>query len=323
MTDQMSLKEITNIISIGNTEMAISSIIGIVDYYQTKFPDSHILRNAYELIIIKSAEYHNLKNQTRAGIIAVEKSQIFLNSINKTLLEVLSQLVEFEEKVNEGNLSSTPAIVNLNTTEDYFQIEITIDLPFKDYDPDFIKEIIEKTLQFKGDLRITNIRKGSIKVTIEVQSKDVVPLTKAILNKHLSSFYFTDVNIIVNQASQIDYLRKIYPKIENEYPNLIYNNISNKYRANIGEYIIITFDELRKIKNQLPKGAILFIARELNYTVQMVRNYFGSRKIDGYSIPDMHHQPGWVEGGLIIMGERRVLEIAHRIIYNKSKERIY
>ena len=38
---------------------------------------------------------------------------------------------------------------------------------------------------------------------------------------------------------------------------------------------MITFNELRKIKNSLPEGSSHRIADELNIDVQTVRNYFG------------------------------------------------
>lgn len=44
---------------------------------------------------------------------------------------------------------------------------------------------------------------------------------------------------------------------------------------------IITFNQLREIKNQLPEGSTHVIADKLNLDVQTVRNYFGGTDYDG------------------------------------------
>ncbi len=41
--------------------------------------------------------------------------------------------------------------------------------------------------------------------------------------------------------------------------------------------MVITFNELRRIKDKLPSGSSQRIADELNIDVNVVRNYFGGR----------------------------------------------
>ena len=42
----------------------------------------------------------------------------------------------------------------------------------------------------------------------------------------------------------------------------------------------ITFNELRKIKDQLPSGSMKQIAEKLELNEETVRNYFGGRNFD-------------------------------------------
>jgi hypothetical protein len=54
----------------------------------------------------------------------------------------------------------------------------------------------------------------------------------------------------------------------------------------------ITFNELRKIKDQLPHGSMQKIADELNINIDTVRNYFGSGKYEGGASAGIHIEQG-------------------------------
>ncbi|HQV76722.1 MAG TPA: DNA-binding protein [Flavobacteriales bacterium] len=75
----------------------------------------------------------------------------------------------------------------------------------------------------------------------------------------------------------------------------------------------ITFNELRRIKDNLPDGSIHRIARQLDLTVETVWNYFG-----GYSHPDGApmgvHLEGGPDGGIVALDDTRILEIANSIL---------
>ena len=75
----------------------------------------------------------------------------------------------------------------------------------------------------------------------------------------------------------------------------------------------ITFNELRRIKDNLPDGSIHRIARELELNVETVWNYFG-----GYTHPNgmpmgVHLEPG-PDGGIVALDDTRIFEIAQRIL---------
>ena len=75
----------------------------------------------------------------------------------------------------------------------------------------------------------------------------------------------------------------------------------------------ITFNELRRIKDNLPDGSIHRIARELDLNVETVWNYFG-----GYAHPNgkpmgVHLEAG-PDGGVVALDDTRILDIAQRIL---------
>jgi hypothetical protein len=75
----------------------------------------------------------------------------------------------------------------------------------------------------------------------------------------------------------------------------------------------ITFDELRKIKHQLPTGSVSRIANELDIEEQTVRNYFGAKKYENGSVVGSHIEPG-PNGGIVHLDDDRILNLAKKII---------
>ncbi|MFI3263503.1 MAG: DNA-binding protein [Rikenellaceae bacterium] len=80
---------------------------------------------------------------------------------------------------------------------------------------------------------------------------------------------------------------------------------------------VITFNELRRIKDSLPSGSLDKIAQELNISAETVRNYFGGRHYkDGESV-GMHIEKG-PDGGLVTLGDLAILECAKKILEENS-----
>ena len=77
---------------------------------------------------------------------------------------------------------------------------------------------------------------------------------------------------------------------------------------------VITFNELRRIKDSLPSGSSQRIADELNISVETVRNYFGGThyKEGGESV-GLHIEKG-PDGGIIELDNTDILECAKRIL---------
>ena len=76
---------------------------------------------------------------------------------------------------------------------------------------------------------------------------------------------------------------------------------------------IITFNQLREIKNQLPEGSTHVIADKLNVDVQTVRNYFGGTDYDEGLTMGIHIEPG-LDGGYVTLDDPKILDMAIEIL---------
>ena len=79
--------------------------------------------------------------------------------------------------------------------------------------------------------------------------------------------------------------------------------------------MIITFNELRELKDKLPTGSMSKIAKRLNIEEDTVRNYFGGthyEKGEGKSA-GIHIERGR-NGGYVHIDDDRILEIARDMI---------
>lgn len=76
--------------------------------------------------------------------------------------------------------------------------------------------------------------------------------------------------------------------------------------------MVITFNELRRIKDKLPSGSSQKIADELNIDVNDVRNYFGGTHNEG-APAGIHFEKG-PDGGMVTLDDTAILDAALRII---------
>jgi hypothetical protein len=79
----------------------------------------------------------------------------------------------------------------------------------------------------------------------------------------------------------------------------------------------ITFNQLRKIKDNLPDGSIHAIAEELNLDVDVVLNYFGGHHYDRGKSVGFHIEPG-PDGGIVELDDTTILDMAQDIIEGKK-----
>ena len=76
---------------------------------------------------------------------------------------------------------------------------------------------------------------------------------------------------------------------------------------------VISFNELRKLKDSLPDGTTHRIADELGISVETVRNYFGAQNFkDGQSC-GLHIEPG-PDGGIVVLDETTIYDRAMEIL---------
>ena len=76
---------------------------------------------------------------------------------------------------------------------------------------------------------------------------------------------------------------------------------------------IITFNELRKIKDQLPSGSMRIIADKLDLNEETVRNYFGGRNFEKGQSMGVHFEQG-PGGGIVSIDDTTILDMARDMI---------
>ena len=77
--------------------------------------------------------------------------------------------------------------------------------------------------------------------------------------------------------------------------------------------MIITFNELRRIKDRLPSGSSQRIADELGISV---RNYSGGRHPEAKEGVGIHIEQG-PDGGVVTLDDTTILDAAMRILNEK------
>jgi len=78
--------------------------------------------------------------------------------------------------------------------------------------------------------------------------------------------------------------------------------------------MVITFNELRRIKDRLPSGSTSRIAQELSLDEDTVRNYFGGRHFDAAGkMAGVHFEKG-PDGGVVTLDDTAILDAAMRIL---------
>ena len=77
--------------------------------------------------------------------------------------------------------------------------------------------------------------------------------------------------------------------------------------------MIITFNELRRIKDRLPSGSSQRLADEVGLDVETVRNYFGGKHFDAKGSVGVHFEQG-PDGGVVTLDDTAILDAAMRIL---------
>lgn len=80
----------------------------------------------------------------------------------------------------------------------------------------------------------------------------------------------------------------------------------------------ITFNELRTVKDSLPRGSVKILSEEFNVSEETIRNYFGGANYDKGKSVGIHLEPG-PNGGAVLLDDDSIFERAMQLINNKSK----
>lgn len=81
----------------------------------------------------------------------------------------------------------------------------------------------------------------------------------------------------------------------------------------------ISFNDLRRVKDSLPDGAIREIADKLNVTAQTVRNYFGGCNYEFGKNCGVHIEPG-PDGGIVVLDDTTIYDMAIEMLENRAAE---
>lgn len=80
----------------------------------------------------------------------------------------------------------------------------------------------------------------------------------------------------------------------------------------------ITFNELRNVKDRLPKGSVKKLSNEFNVTEETIRNYFGGANYDKGTSVGIHIESG-PNGGVVLLDDSTIFERAKEIIAETEK----
>ena len=78
----------------------------------------------------------------------------------------------------------------------------------------------------------------------------------------------------------------------------------------------ISFNELRRLKDSLPNGAMQEIADKLSLDVETVRNYFGGQNFKDGGAIGVHLEAG-PDGGLVTLDDTTIFDIAVEMLNQK------
>ena len=79
---------------------------------------------------------------------------------------------------------------------------------------------------------------------------------------------------------------------------------------------VISFNELRRLKDSLPNGAMQEIADKLSLDVETVRNYFGGQNFKDGGAIGVHLEAG-PDGGLVTLDDTTIFDIAVEMLNQK------
>jgi len=79
---------------------------------------------------------------------------------------------------------------------------------------------------------------------------------------------------------------------------------------------VITFNELRRLKDKLPNGTVKKLAKEFDMNEETIRNYFGGSNYEKGEIVGIHTESG-PYGGLVTLDDMKIFKRAKQIVNNK------
>ena len=75
----------------------------------------------------------------------------------------------------------------------------------------------------------------------------------------------------------------------------------------------ITFNELRSVKDRLPRGSVKLLSKEFNMSEETIRNYFGGSNYYKGSTVGIHLESG-PNGGIALLDDSAIFDRAKELI---------
>ena len=82
---------------------------------------------------------------------------------------------------------------------------------------------------------------------------------------------------------------------------------------------LMTFNELRNLKDSLPDGSMHRIADELGVSVETVRNFFGGQNFQAGQSVGIHIEPG-PDGGIVVLDDTTIYDMAVQILQEQEEK---
>ena len=77
--------------------------------------------------------------------------------------------------------------------------------------------------------------------------------------------------------------------------------------------IKMTFNDLRKIKDNLPNGSVKLLSKEFDMSEETIRNYFGGSNYEKGTSVGIHTESG-PNGGIVLIDDSTIFERAKELI---------
>jgi len=196
MGKEDALKEIKDLIGSGYTSDAIVNLRAIISKKHSTNPSSTQLIRLEETIIALQANLNDIETGESNGTlnkqyIGEEKARIRI-----TLLKIITSLIKGLNQTNsskaiEPHLSSVPESQSLRT------VELTINDDFESYsekDQRNLLQAIKHLLNMDDDLNIKKIRKGSVKISIDIPNEKYKLLLKKFRDGSLDQYNVIEID---------------------------------------------------------------------------------------------------------------------------------
>jgi len=209
------LREIRNLISHEKLKTAIERLKSYMMFNRSSISNKIDFQDLYRAVIIAESQHIDLNNKIRLGIIEDEFALTQRNNIYKYVISIVNKIEEDYLNQNLTNSENKEHITKEDLDKNILEessksITLTIDKnidEFSSEEQDRLIKAIKGLLKLKSEIRIKKIDKGSVIITLEIESSEQAEnLFLAVKTGALSKLGVTDaklISYISNHISEI------------------------------------------------------------------------------------------------------------------------